>query len=87
MAQADEFLRESMVEPEAVIQDEDQLRSVYAPPRYLAVLDQLDRSCRLFIENSPLVIIGTSHPDNGIDVSPRGDAPGFALTRAGLLPI
>lgn len=62
---------------EALIQDEDQLRSVYAPPRYLAVLDQLDRSCRLFIEHSPLVIIGTSHPEHGIDVSPRGDAPGF----------
>jgi uncharacterized protein len=77
MTQGDDFLPESAVEPEPLIQDEDQLRSVYAPPRYLAVLDQLDRSCRLFIENSPLVIIGTSHPENGIDVSPRGDAPGF----------
>src|SRR6476620_11308250 len=59
------------------IQDEETLRSRYASPRFLPVLDQLDRSCRLFIAHSPIVIIGTTQPGNGIDISPRGDAPGF----------
>jgi hypothetical protein len=59
------------------IEDEETLRSRYASPRFLPVLDQLDRSCRLFIAHSPIVIIGTTQPDNGIDISPRGDAPGF----------
>src|SRR2546423_10176534 len=59
------------------IEDEETLRSRYASPRFLPVLDQLDRSCRLFIAHSPVVIIGTTQPDNGIDISPRGDAPGF----------
>jgi PPOX class probable FMN-dependent enzyme len=77
MEAGDNALAESMADPQMRIRDEEQLRSIYAPPRYLAVLDQLDRSCRLFIANSPLVIIGTAHPENGIDVSPRGDAPGF----------
>jgi uncharacterized protein len=60
-----------------VVEDEDTLRSRYASPRFLPVLDQLDRSCRLFIAHSPIVIIGSTQPDNGIDISPRGDAPGF----------
>jgi uncharacterized protein len=60
-----------------VIEDEEALRARYASPRFLPVLDQLDRSCRLFIAHSPIVIIGTTQPGNGIDVSPRGDAPGF----------
>jgi uncharacterized protein len=60
-----------------VVEDEETLRSRYASPRFLPVLDQLDRSCRLFIAHSPIVIIGTTQPGNGIDVSPRGDAPGF----------
>jgi hypothetical protein len=59
------------------IEDEETLRSRYASPRFLPVLDQLDRSCRLFIAHSPIVIIGTTQPGNGIDISPRGDAPGF----------
>jgi PPOX class probable FMN-dependent enzyme len=57
--------------------DEEALRSQYRSPRFLADLDKLDRSCRYFISRSPIVVIGTSHPDRGIDVSPRGDAPGF----------
>lgn len=59
------------------VEDEETLRSRYASPRFLPVLDQLDRSCRLFIAHSPIVIIGSTQSDNGIDISPRGDAPGF----------
>ncbi|MBZ5490375.1 MAG: pyridoxamine 5'-phosphate oxidase family protein [Acidobacteriia bacterium] len=59
------------------IEDEETLRSRYASPRFLPVLDQLDRSCRLFIAHSPILIIGTTQPGNGVDISPRGDAPGF----------
>ncbi|HEV7553062.1 MAG TPA: MSMEG_1061 family FMN-dependent PPOX-type flavoprotein, partial [Candidatus Angelobacter sp.] len=59
------------------VEDEETLRSRYASPRFLPVLDQLDRSCRLFIAHSPIVIIGSTQPGNGIDISPRGDAPGF----------
>ncbi len=59
------------------VTDEEILRSRYASPRYLPVLDQLDRSCRLFIAHAPIVIVGSTQPGNGIDISPRGDAPGF----------
>ena len=59
------------------VEDEETLRSRYASPRFLPVLDQLDRSCKLFIAHSPIVIIGSTQPGNGVDISPRGDAPGF----------
>lgn len=70
------MLTDCDVDDSAVL-DEDVLRSRYNSPRFLAILDQLDRSCRYFIAHSPLVVIGTNHPELGIDVSPRGDAPGF----------
>jgi len=60
-----------------IVLDEDELREPYRSPRFMPILDQLDRSFRYFIAHSPMVIIGTSHPEYGIDVSPRGDAPGF----------
>ncbi len=40
-------------------------------------LDRLDAHCRSFIAASPFLILSTGGP-GGIDVSPRGDAPGFA---------
>ncbi|WP_441236149.1 MSMEG_1061 family FMN-dependent PPOX-type flavoprotein [Bradyrhizobium sp. 930_D9_N1_4] len=58
----------------------DDLRPPYAQPSALVrakQLDRLDGHCCRFIAKSPLVIIGSSHPDRGQDVSPRGDAPGF----------
>jgi len=58
---------------------EDALREHYAPPierARLKTLRKLDRHCRRFIELSPLLCLGTSG-DGGLDVSPRGDRPGF----------
>ena len=53
------------VPAEDAVTDEDALRSRYAPPRFLAVLDELDRSCQLFIAHSPLVVIATTQPGGG----------------------
>src|SRR3954470_1008269 len=64
------------VDQDAVL-DDDELREPYRSPRFMPILDQLDRSFRYFIAHSPMVVLGTSHPEYGIDVSPRGDEPGF----------
>jgi PPOX class probable FMN-dependent enzyme len=77
MAISEELMQGEVCSEDTIVRDDDALREPYAQPRFLAVLDQLDRSCRLFIAHSPLVVIATTTPDNGIDVSPRGDAPGF----------
>jgi hypothetical protein len=65
----------------ATLSDEPSLRELYPQPKGLAILKQLDRldgHCRNFIAHSPLVVIGSTRARRGTDVSPRGDAPGFA---------
>jgi uncharacterized protein len=55
------------------------LREHYPPAierARLKTLRKLDNHCRRFIELSPFVCLGTS-ADAGLDVSPRGDRPGF----------
>jgi PPOX class probable FMN-dependent enzyme len=39
--------------------------------------DHLNGLTRQFIERSPFVLVGTAHPDGGLDVSPKGDPAGF----------
>ncbi|HHZ67776.1 MAG TPA: pyridoxamine 5'-phosphate oxidase family protein [Alphaproteobacteria bacterium] len=59
---------------------ESKLRSVYDRPSDLAVakqLNRLDTYCRHFIKLSPFVLLATTDHQGRIDVSPRGDAPGF----------
>ena len=61
--------------------DEVALRGLYAEPMELAVLkqlDHLDKHCRNFLAHSPFCVIGSTRAGKGTDVSPRGDAPGFA---------
>jgi len=59
-----------------------QLRSVYAAPTEIATrlpMPALTRHFRLFIELSPLVLMGTSDAQGRQDVTPRGGAPGHVL--------
>jgi uncharacterized protein len=65
----------------ATIDSEAGLRGLYQQPMELALLKQLDRlddHCRNFLAHSPFVVIGSTRQGRGTDVSPRGDAPGFA---------
>ncbi len=41
------------------------------------VIDSLDIHCRRFIARSPFVLVGSSDAAGNIDVSPKGDPPGF----------
>ena len=41
------------------------------------VIDSLDIHCRRFIARCPFVLVGSSDADGNIDVSPKGDPPGF----------
>lgn len=57
----------------------DELRQQYGQPierARLKVLSRLDKHCRRFISLSPFLCMGTFSED-GADVSPRGDRPGF----------
>jgi PPOX class probable FMN-dependent enzyme len=55
------------------------VRALYPQPNErsrLKTLRKLDAHCRRFIERSPFLCLGTVSQD-GVDVSPRGDRPGF----------
>jgi PPOX class probable FMN-dependent enzyme len=41
------------------------------------MLQRLDRRCRGFIAASPFVVVGSTNPLGMVDLSPKGDRPGF----------
>lgn len=58
----------------------DQLRAHYkavSPRAAQKVLARLDPHCRSFIALSPFVMLATSSASGALDVTPRGDHPGF----------
>ncbi len=62
------------------IRSETELRERYAQPSARAVgkqLSALDAHCRHFIAHSPFLVMGTAGADGSVDVSPKGDPPGF----------
>jgi PPOX class probable FMN-dependent enzyme len=63
-----------------VITTENELRSIVGRPNRLMtskMLSKLDRHCRQFIAKTPLVVIASSGASGQLDVSPKGDPPGF----------
>ncbi len=62
------------------IESTEGLRAIYDQPTERAIgkqLNSLDEFCRAFISLSPFVCVATADANGQVDVSPRGDAPGF----------
>jgi PPOX class probable FMN-dependent enzyme len=56
------------------------LRDHYGEPTRRAAsktLDRLDKHCRAIIAKAPFLVLGTAGGDGSVDVSPKGDGPGF----------
>jgi uncharacterized protein len=69
-----------MIEDMTYLSDVSELRPLYNNPSAMVVekqIDWIDPHCRNFIARSPLVMISSIDPVRGMDVSPRGDPPGF----------
>jgi PPOX class probable FMN-dependent enzyme len=63
-----------------VITDRERFREVMGepPPACVAkTIALLDRHCRDFIGKSPFILIASSNSRGQMDISPKGDAPGF----------
>lgn len=59
---------------------DDQLTAILGePPDFVLakIGDRVDASAAAFIAQSPLIFVGTVDREGRIDVSPKGDAPGF----------
>jgi PPOX class probable FMN-dependent enzyme len=58
----------------------DELRKIIAEPRpttFKKILDALDEQSIDFLKRCPFALIGTTTADGTIEVSPKGDEPGF----------
>src|SRR5437763_14940155 len=63
------------------IAHEAELREIVGSPQGIVlekITNRLNGLTRQFVERSPFVCVATTRPDGGLDVSPRGDPPGFA---------
>lgn len=63
-----------------VIATRSRLREVTREPSHRAVnkvIDHVDELCRRFIAACPFVLVASRGNDGRIDVSPKGDPPGF----------
>jgi hypothetical protein len=64
-----------------VVRSEAELRGLMGDPVAPSVVEKtlssLDRHCLTFIERSPFVLIASSNAEGRMDISPKGDAPGF----------
>jgi PPOX class probable FMN-dependent enzyme len=63
-----------------VISSEEELRAVVGLPAPRAVrkeIELLDEHCRTIISRSPFVLISSCDAEGRLDVSPKGDPPGF----------
>ncbi|MEL7157876.1 MAG: pyridoxamine 5'-phosphate oxidase family protein, partial [Actinomycetota bacterium] len=68
------------VDPQHVIASADELRSLVPAPRAAQetkVLDALDGHCRRWIEASPFLVLSSVDAHGRMDLSPKGDPPGF----------
>ena len=63
-----------------IITDPTQFRQLMGeppPPCVAKTIARLDRHCRAFIAKSPFLLIASSNARGQMDISPKGDPPGF----------
>ena len=63
-----------------VVTTSEELRRIVGNPSDIAagkVVRALDRHCRDFIKRSPFMLISSADADGNMDISPKGDPPGF----------
>ena len=69
-----------MFDSSHVITTTEDLRRLVSPPRpaqQTKVLSTLDIHCRKWIERSPFVVVSSVDTAGRMDLSPKGDPPGF----------
>src|SRR5215469_17863513 len=67
---------------EEVITTHQRLREMSKQPSQRAsnkMIDHIDDICRRFIAASPFVVISSRGADGTMDLSPKGDPPGFVM--------
>lgn len=71
---ADAYVAKQVVTTEAEL---DALLGEQFESQINKVIDHIDQHCQAWIERSPFVVIGSASATGMVDVSPKGDPPGF----------
>jgi hypothetical protein len=69
-----------MYQPEVPITSAAEVKAILGPdfPSQIAkVIDHIDAHCKAWIERCPFVVISSINAAGAMDVSPKGDPPGF----------
>lgn len=63
-----------------IITTESEVRAILGHPTESQLtkrIDHIDKHCRAWIERCPFLVICSADPSGAMDVSPKGDPPGF----------
>lgn len=63
-----------------IINTESDIRRILGEPtqsQQTKCIDHIDKHCRAWIERSPFVVVCSADASGAMDVSPKGDPPGF----------
>jgi PPOX class probable FMN-dependent enzyme len=69
-----------MYQPKAPITTAAEIKAILGPdfPSQVAkIIDHIDSHCRAWIEKCPFIVVSSISASGAMDVSPKGDPPGF----------
>ena len=69
-----------MYQPRSVITSAAEIRRLLGPvfeSQVNKIIDHIDPHCRAWIERCPFIVVSSMDADGAMDVSPKGDPPGF----------
>jgi len=69
-----------MYEAKHVITSADEVQEILGadfPSQINKVIDHIDAHCRAWIERTPFIVVSSADAAGAMDVSPKGDPPGF----------
>ena len=69
-----------MYQPKSVITTAAEIRALLGPvyeSQVAKIIDHIDVHCQAWIERCPFIVISSIDTDGAMDVSPKGDPPGF----------
>ena len=76
-----------MYQPKEPITSAAEIKAILGPilPNQIAkVIDHIDAHCKAWIERSPFIVVSSINAAGAMDISPKGDPPGFVKFSTGI---
>ncbi len=69
-----------MYQPKVTVKSAAEVKAILGedfPSQVAKIIDHIDAHCRAWIERFPFVVISSTNAAGAMDISPKGDPPGF----------